>query len=201
MLLNQRFVVSHPRAIVWDFFGKMEEVVPCMPGASLTEPPAGELAKFQFNVKLGPISVSFVGDARLERDAANFRGVIRGNARDNRGDSRVKSVVEYALTEEAGGARTAVDIGVDFTLTGRLAQFSRAGIVNDLAARLTNDFAQNLEVALAAQTSVSCSPPSAAETVRVPAPKASSAEIHAGRLLVSVIWDRMVALFRSMFRR
>jgi carbon monoxide dehydrogenase subunit G len=201
MLLKQRFVVNHPRAIVWDFFGKMEEVVPCMPGASLTEPPAGDLAKFQFNVKLGPISVSFVGDAHLERDAANFRGYIRGNARDNRGDSRVKSVVEYALTEEADGARTAVDISVDFTLTGRLAQFSRAGIVNDLAARLTNHFAQNLEVALAPQTSVSCSPPSAAETVRVPAPKASSAEIHAGRLLVSVIWHRIVALFRSMFSR
>ena len=201
MLLEQRFVVSHPRAIVWDFFGKMEEVVPCMPGASLTEPPAGGLAKFQFNVKLGPISVSFVGDANLERDAVNFRGYIRGNARDNRGDSRVKSVVEYALTEEADGARTAVDISVDFTLTGRLAQFSRAGIVNDLAARLTNDFAQNLEVALVPKSTVRSSPTPAAETMRVAAPKASSAEIHAGRLLVSVLWDRMVALFRSIFGR
>jgi carbon monoxide dehydrogenase subunit G len=201
MQLKQRFVVNHPRAAVWDFFGKMDEVVPCMPGASLTEPLTGNLAKFQFNVKLGPISATFVGDAHLERDAANFRGVIRGNARDNRGDSRVKSVVEYVLTEEPDGARTAVDISVDFTLTGRLAQFSRAGIVNDLAARLTADFAQNLEVALAPQTAEDSNQPSTAEAAPTPAPKASSSEIHAGRLLVSIIWSRIKALFRSIFGR
>ena len=197
MQLKQRFGVNHPRAVVWNFFGKMDEVVPCMPGASLIAPPADNVAKFQFKVKLGPISVTFVGEAQLERDAANFRGVIRGNGRDNRGDSRVKSLVEYVLTEEAGAARTAVDINVDFTLTGRLAQFSRAGIVNDLAARLTADFARNLEVALAPQAAVHPRLPPTAET----APAPISSEIHGGRLLASVIWSRIKALFRSIFGR
>ena len=172
-----------------------------MPGASLTEPPAGNLAKFQFNVKLGPISVTFVGDAEVERDDQNFRGVIRSNARDNRGDSRVKSTVEYALAEEAGGASTAVDISVDFTLTGRLAQFSRGGIVNDLAARLTAAFAQNLEVALApTAAAVDSAALPAAEPAPVPRP-ASANEINAGGLLVSVLWSRIKAFFRSLFGR
>jgi carbon monoxide dehydrogenase subunit G len=201
MQLHQRFVVNHPRPVVWDFFGKLDEVTPCMPGASLTEPTAGNLAKFKLNVKLGPISATFVGDAQLVPNAENFRGVIRGNARDNRGDSRVKSVVEYVLTEDAGGNRTAVDISVDFTLTGRLAQFSRAAIVNDLAARLTADFAQNLEVALAPQTAVDSSLPPTAETEPAPTPKADARELHAGRLLVSVIWSRIKALLRSVFGR
>jgi carbon monoxide dehydrogenase subunit G len=173
-----------------------------MPGASLTEPPAGNLAKFKLNVKLGPISATFVGDAEIERDDANFRGLIRGNSRDNRGDSRVKSLVEYTLTEEAGGARTAVDIGVDFTLTGRLAQFSRAGIVNDLATRLTADFAQNLEHALAPMAAAG--EPASAGAAATPAPtppKAGASEINAGQLLFSVIWSRIKALFRSLFGR
>ena len=205
MQLKQRFVVTHRRDLVWDFFGKLDDVVPCMPGASLTEPAAGNLAKIQFAVKLGPISVVFVGDAELDRDAENFRGIIRGNARDNRGDSRVKGVVDYVLTEEDGGARTAVDISVDFTLTGRLAQFSRAGIVNDLAARLTTAFAQNLEVALAPTIAVASAASPAAESGTAPAPPpalgGTSSEIHAGRLLFSVLWSRITALFRSIFGR
>lgn len=220
MELKQQFFVNHPRAVVWDFFGRMAEVAPCMPGAALTEPPAGDLAKFKLNVKLGPISATFVGDAEVERDDAAFRGVIRGNSRDNRGDSRVKSVVEYVLTDEPGGARTIVDITIDFTLTGRLAQFSRAGIVNDLATRLTADFARNLENALAPMaaaqsgqpagagvTSASGAPASAgaaasAATATEPAPpKASASEINAGQLLLSVIWGRIKALFGSLFRR
>lgn len=201
MQLHQRFIVNHPRPVVWDFFGKLDEVTPCMPGASLTEATTGNLAKFKLNVKLGPISATFVGDAQLEPDVEKFRGVIRGNARDNRSDSRVKSVVEYVLTEDAGGSRTAVDISVDFTLTGRLAQFSRAGIVNDLAARLTADFAQNLEVALAPQAAVDSTLAPTAETVPAPTPKVGTRELHVGRLLVSVIWSRIKVFLRSVFGR
>src|SRR5689334_5019687 len=120
MELKQRFIVAHPRESVWDFFGRMEDVTPCMPGASLSEPPANDRAKFKLNIKLGPISAVFVGDAEVERKPADYRGIIRGNARDSRGDSRVKGVVNYALTSESGGRATAVDIDVEFTLTGRL---------------------------------------------------------------------------------
>src|SRR4051794_18921440 len=123
MQLKQRFVVAHPRELVWDFFGRMEDVTPCMPGASLTDPPEGNHAKFKLSVKLGPINAAFAGDAELERDAEKYKGIIRGTARDTRGDSRVKGVVDYTLTPEAAGSSTVVDIDVDFALTGRLAQF------------------------------------------------------------------------------
>ena len=132
----------------------------------------------------------------------------------------MKSVVEYVLAEEAGGARTAVEISVDFTLTGRLAQFSRAGIVNDLAARLTADFAQNLENALAPMAAANSGQPAgdgaasasgapasagaaanAATTADPAPPKASASEINAGQLLLSVIWGRIKALFGSLFGR
>jgi carbon monoxide dehydrogenase subunit G len=212
MQLKQRFVVAHSRELVWTFFGRMEDVTPCMPGAALTEAPAGNQAKFKLNVKLGPISAAFVGDAELERDAPNYRGVIRGAARDSRGDSRVKGVVNYTLTP-ANGSATAVDIDVDFALTGRLAQFSRGGIVNDLAGRLTAEFARNLETALNAEVAPRAAQAAAGAATSTPAsseattpkssaqPKPAAQELNAGRLLFSVIRDRIIALLRSIFRR
>ncbi len=215
MELRQRFVVTHPREVVWAFFGRMEDVTLCMPGASLREPPADNHAKFKLNIKLGPIGAAFVGDALVERDSESYRGIIRGNARDSRGDSRVKGVVNYALTSEGGGRSTAVDIDVDFSLTGRLAQFSRAGIVNDLAGRLTADFARNLETALNVKTDSAGTPAEGATTqaarevagtppgVSKPLPEAAAApaELNAGTLLLSVIWGRIKAFLSSIFRR
>ncbi|HJU24661.1 MAG TPA: SRPBCC family protein [Casimicrobiaceae bacterium] len=208
MQLRQRFSVAHPRAQVWDFFGRMEEVTPCMPGAALVEPPVGNAAKFKLSVKLGPITAAFVGDAEVERDGNQYRGVIRGNARDNRGDSRVKGVVDYALTDESNGHATEVDINVDFTLTGRLAQFSRAGIVNDLAARLTADFARNLESALANQSKERELERIADTSETTSAPRVASAQapagenqLKAGNLLLAVLWHRIKALFSAFFAR
>lgn len=201
MQIKQRFVVAYPRTVVWEYFGRFDEVTRCMPGASLTEAVVGNHAKFKLNVKLGPISATFAGESEFERDAERFCGVIRGNARDTRGDSRVKGVVEYVLSEEADRAGTGVDISVDFTLTGRLAQFSRAGIVNDLAARFTEDFAKNLAAALAAEAPSAAGAPPNAERASEPAPAQSVSEINAGTLVLSVIWNRIKAFLRSIFGR
>lgn len=207
MQLNQRFSVAHPRAAVWAFLGRMDEVTPCMPGASLTEPSTGDAAKFKLNVKLGPITAAFAGDAAVERHPEDFCGVIRGNARDSRGDSRVKGIVEYALQDESNGSATSVELNVDFTLTGRLAQFSRAGIVNDLAARLTADFARNLESALARQAqsafperTASAGEPTTA-TAAAPMPPTLENELKAGSLLIGVLWHRIKNLFGAIFVR
>jgi carbon monoxide dehydrogenase subunit G len=184
----------------------MEEVTPCMPGASLTEPPTGGTAQFKLNVKLGPIAAAFVGDAQVERHPEDFRGVIRGNARDSRGDSRVKGIVDYALQDESNGSATGVEINVDFTLTGRLAQFSRAGIVNDLAARLTADFARNLETSLSRQghgatTAPTASADQATTAAAAAPPPQRENELKAGSLLIGILWDRIKALFGAIFAR
>ena len=201
MQIKQRFVVAYARAVVWDYFGRMDEVARCMPGAALTEPVVDNRAKFKLDVKLGPISAAFVGESEVERDAQRFCGVIRGSARDARGDSRVKGVVEYALTDEPDHVGTGVDISVDFSLTGRLAQFSRAGIVNDLATRFTADFAKNLAAALAAEAAPAAGEPPGIEPASGPAAAEGASELNAGRIVLSVIWNRIKALLRSILGR
>ncbi len=66
---------------------------------------------------------------------------------DRKSSSRVKGVASFAL-EEAGAGETRVDVKVDYTIGGTLAQFSRGGIVKELATRMTEAFASNLKAKL-----------------------------------------------------
>jgi carbon-monoxide dehydrogenase small subunit len=189
MKLNQSFVVQHPRAVVWDYFGRIADVSQCMPGASVTVPEGGSPVGFTLAVKLGPISTAFAGSSEVERDDKLFRGVIRGSGQDRHSNSRTKGEIEYRLLEEQDGCATRVDIAVDYSLAGSLAQFSRESIVNDVAARLTAEFAANLQARLDATSSSTETKPVAAK------------QLNAGSLILPVIWARIKAFFAGLFRR
>ena len=188
MKLSQSFVVQHPRAVVWDYFGRIADVSQCMPGASVTVPEGDAPVGFTLAVKLGPISSAFAGSCQVERDDALFRGVIRGSGQDRRSNSRTKGEIEYRLLEEQNGRATRVDIAVEYSLAGSLAQFSRGTIVNDVASRLTAEFAANLQARLDATSSSSEAKPVAAK------------QLNAGSLILPVIWTRIKAFFAVFFR-
>jgi carbon-monoxide dehydrogenase small subunit len=181
--LEQSFVVRHPRARVWAMFEDVERVAACMPGAALTEPPRDGQLKGRIAIKLGPMGATFAGEAALALDEAAYQGVIEGSGRDKRSATRAKGRVAYRLVEVEGGAATRVEVTVAFSLAGPLAQFSRAGIVTDLAARLTAAFAENLLAQLDAEASGQTAPPP------------TEAKLDAGGLLFSVLWARIKALF------
>jgi len=178
-VLRQSFTVDHPRERVFAFFGQLDEVVACMPGAALTEAPRNGHLRGRLRIKLGPIAADFTGEAEIERDPASHRGVIRGRGRDSRTSSTAIGEVSYVLVEERAGAATRVDIEVDYALRGALAQFSRSGIVNDLAERLTTAFARNVEARLSG---------GADSWNEAAAPRP---ELDAGSLILSVLRTRI----------
>ncbi len=181
--LAQSFVVRHPRARVWAMFEDVERVAACMPGAALTEPPRDGQLVGRIAIKLGPMSATFAGAATLALDQAAYQGTIEGSGRDKLSATRAKGRIAYRLFELEGGAATRVAVEVAFSLAGPLAQFSRAGIVTDLAARLTAAFAENLQAQLDAETGGQAAPPP------------HDAKLDAGGLLISVLWARIKALF------
>jgi carbon-monoxide dehydrogenase small subunit len=146
--INQSFVIAQPQRQVWDFLAQVERVVPCMPGATLSGS-RGDRLQGQLAIKLGPIAAAFNGEARVIRDAAMQRGMILGAGRNRLSASRASAEIEYRLSAEQGGAATRVDIAVRALLLGPLAQFGRSTIVGDLAARISDIFARNLERRLA----------------------------------------------------
>ncbi|HYG84990.1 MAG TPA: SRPBCC family protein [Azospirillum sp.] len=205
--ISQSFTVHFPRERVWRALGDIERVIGCMPGAALTKPPEGNKVFGQMKVKLGPISAAFAGEGQLTMDDSTYTGVVHGQGLDQKNNSRAKADVTFAAVEEGGSTR--VDLTVDFTLTGMLAQFSRGGIVQEIAQRLTAEFARNLEARLAAEVPPSTTAAvSAASTGPAPGPEVSAEptpepakELNAVALLWAIVRDWVKGLLSSILGR
>lgn len=179
--IEERFVVAHPRDAVWDFFGRVDEVAACLPGAVLDAAPSPERVEGRFRVKLGPVAAEFRGVADIKRDADTYSGRIRGAGSDRLSDSATRGEIVYRLAAIDAGSTT-VEIDVGYVLTGMLAQAGRSGLVRDVAHRLVHAFAGNLEAKLSGG-----------------ADAAPAAELKAGRLLLSVMADRLKRLARELW--
>jgi len=199
MQIEQSFDLNFERALIWEFFKQLDSVTECMPGASLLEPPTSEHAKFKIKVKLGPISTDFEGDVQLSNDDVNFSGLVQGKANDRRNNSSISGNVRYCLLSQETSKLTTVKIFVDFDIVGRLAQFSRSGVVTELASRMTMDFANNLEKKLTVIAHIKDGI-SVTNLQSQSANSSSSNEYQIGGLVTSVIWERVKIFFRSLFK-
>ena len=188
--LRQSFSVDHSRDDVWAFFGRLGEVTTCLPGTSLIGTPTDDHVEPRIRIKVGPIIAEFEGVADAVRDASNHSGTIRGSARDTRSSSTTRGEIRYRLHEDQDAAATRVDVEVGYTLTGPLAQFGRSAIVQEIAARMTETFARNLQARLDRGDS-------GTGAGQAPAP----AELDAGSLVFSVVWGRIRAFFRRLLHR
>ncbi|WP_250436571.1 2Fe-2S iron-sulfur cluster-binding protein [Caballeronia sp. ATUFL_F2_KS9A] len=180
--IDDSFVVPFALDKVWAFMGDLPSVTSCLPGAELVEHD-GESVKGKIAIKFGPMSANFAGAARLERDDAAHRAVMRGAGQDNISRSRANGDVTYALTSEGGGAQTRVAVTLEYMLQGPLAQFSRSGLVKDFVRRMIADFGARIT----AQLGGNAAPEAALSS--------SSAKFNAGSLVWSVIWARIKQLF------
>lgn len=189
--IAQSFAVGFPREQVWRMLADVERVVTCMPGASLTRPPEGGKLLGEMRVKLGPIVAAFAGEGDLVMNDATYTGTIRGQGMDRKNNSRVRAEVEFKASDE--GTATRVEIAVDFSLTGTLAQFSRGALVQEITQRLGAEFARNLEARLAAASAPACQP------AKVPATAGEA--LNAGTLAWTMIRDWIRGLFARLFGR
>ncbi len=184
---EQSFVVKYPIDEVWDFFGRVKDVAACLPGATITNEKDGRDITGKMRMRVGPIAAEFSGVAEIERDPAAYAGKIRGAGRDVRSSSATRGVIDYRLTRGNDPRTTQVNLSVGYVLTGALAQFSRSNLVRDIANRLTEAFARNVEARL-----------SAPEGAGQPA---AAQELNAGSLVFSVLSERLKAFFRRMLGR
>jgi aerobic carbon-monoxide dehydrogenase small subunit len=184
---KQSFVIAHPIEEVWAFFSQVEGVAACLPGASLDGGEKDGRVNGKIRVKAGPISAEFSGVAHITRNDETRRGTIVGSGRDARSDSATRGMIVYSVKSDEGGSGSRIDVDVGYTLTGMLAQFSRSGLVQDVASRLTAAFARNLEARLSAAGDVATPP-----VVR---------ELNAGSLMWTVLLDRVKSAFGKVFGR
>jgi carbon monoxide dehydrogenase subunit G len=173
MRLEQSFDVPVPAATAWKFFLDLEQVAPCMPGATLTGYDGTGFSGL-VKVKLGPISLSYKGNGRfVERDEPGKRVSFIASGQDSRGAGGASARVTAVLHETNGGTSTTVKVVADLDIAGRAAQFGR-GMIADVSGKLVKQFADCLARTIAAAPVEVPAPVAAAPVVSAPAVPAPS---------------------------
>jgi carbon-monoxide dehydrogenase small subunit len=185
--VKEHFTVAHPPAAVFDIFGEVAAVATCLPGVSLIGVPTPDRAEGTIRVKIGPVAANFRGAARIERMPETWSGRIVGIGNDQRSRSSTQGEIRYRLVPLEQGAATQVEVAIGYSLRGLLAQIAREGLVRELVARMTADFAGNLNRLLSGTT-----PESSAK---------SAAELNGLSLLAGVLRRRAGRIFRRIRRR
>jgi len=186
MEITQRFTINQPIDVVWRAFSDVRLVADCLAGAEITDIPDDSHCSGRFVVKLGPISASFKGGAEIIRDDTNYTGMFEGKGLDQQSGSRSQGKIAYELSQENDGRETVIAIKAEFILSGALAQFGRSSLINDIAGRLTADFANTLQQKLSGTTTGEIQ-------------RAMAQDVHAFSLLGSVFWNRIVSVFKRLF--
>ena len=163
MELNNEFRVAVPAAKTWEVLTDVERVAPCLPGATLLSVDGDEFTG-AVKVKVGPITVSYKGEAVFqEKDAAAQRVVLKASGKETRGNGSAAALVTAQLKDE--GDATSVVITTDLTISGKAAQFGR-GVLADVSTNLIGQFAKRLEAELlgdSAPSAATAAPASAAD--------------------------------------
>lgn len=146
MELEHSFIVPVPKERAWDVLLDVERVAPCMPGATL-DSVDGDDIRGKIKVKVGPISMIYVGTAQIvERDEK--AGIVRIDAsgKETKGAGTASASVRSLLEDR--GLQTHVTVLTTLNVTGKPAQFGR-GMMNEVGGKLLSIFASNLAAMLA----------------------------------------------------
>jgi carbon monoxide dehydrogenase subunit G len=181
MKLENGFEVPAPRERAWALLMDVPRVIPCMPGAELTETLADDHWKADVAVKLGPVRLSFDADVvREEVDEVSGAVALVARARERRGRGGATARIRSTLSTSDSGTR--VDIVTDLSLTGAVARYGRA-LVEDVSQQLVEEFANCLQSQLA--------------VAPADAPPKPPREPRGISLLLRAIWRRLTRRFRK----
>ena len=155
MQLEHQFTVPVPRDQAWDVLMNVEQIAPCMPGATLDSVDGDEFAG-RVKVKVGPIQVTYAGKARFEvADKEAGRAVIWASGRESRGSGTAQATIHTQLHED--GDSTRVEVVTDLDITGRPAQFGR-GVMVEVGNKILGQFTDCLEAQIQAGKAAEAAP-------------------------------------------
>jgi uncharacterized protein len=148
MEITNSFAVKASPDVVYEFLLDVNNVVSCVPGAELSEVVDPNTFKGKVRIKVGPVTVSYNGTARItSRDAATRTATLEAEGKETTGSgsAQAKTVMSVA----ADGDTSTVTLATDFTVVGRVAQFGR-GIMEDVSRHLVGQAAECIQSKLEA---------------------------------------------------
>lgn len=146
MRLTNTFSVRATPDVAWTALSDLPRMAECIPGAKVVEQD-GEVYTGYVDVKVGPVGLTLHGTAMLiECDHDARRMVVKGVARDRKGQGSADALITVTARESAG--HTEVNVITDLELGGRIAQFG-AGVINKVSSRIIGQFVKRLDAMIA----------------------------------------------------
>lgn len=202
--LRQTFQVRAPVDTVWAFMLNPQNVVACMPGASLTQVIDDKTFVGAVKVKVGAVTAQYQGTITyVETDRA--AGVVRMLAEGKeRGGGTVRGTIVSQLAAIDGGASTSVETSSSVDLTGKIAQVGR-GMIEGVSGQIIKMYVGNVRAMLepAAATAASPVPATGAGPPAPPpaAPPARQESINIVAVVLTTVWERARGFFKRLFGR
>lgn len=194
MKLENEFTVNAPLERTWTALLDVERVAGCLPGARVAPSDQEGIYDGQMRVKLGAMTVTYKGTVSMnEVDEASRRVVMEIEAKEVKGQGGARARMENRLTAESD-AQTRIQVGTELDVSGRTAQLGR-GMIQSVASRLLDDFAQRLEHELESPTQGNGAAP-AAEPAAAPASAGAADETPGAPAL-----DLTTAAFGALSRQ
>lgn len=166
MQIENSFAVRAAPDRVYEFLLDVNNVVSCVPGAELSEVVDPDTFKGKVRIKVGPVTVSYNGTARItSRDTGARTATLEAEGRETTGSGTAQATTIMAVA--ADGEASKVTLTTDFTVVGRIAQFGR-GIMEDVSRHLVGQAAECI------QSKLEAPPPTAAPAAESSSPGASS---------------------------
>jgi carbon monoxide dehydrogenase subunit G len=231
MKLEQSFTVAAPVEEVWDALVDVERIAPCLPGAEITGQGPDGSYEGNFTVKLGPTTASYRGSLKMDSlDEASRTATMHAKGTDKRGQGGANATIVSTLREEGGETTVDVitdftitgrlarfgrggmieDISKrmmrDFsqclqaTLTTEPAPEAPAEAAPAEAAPAEAEAAVASAGGAAAEASAAQAPPAAPPPRPAVQPQAAK-PVHGIRLVLSVLWERVVRFFARLVGR
>ncbi len=191
MEFDNSFEVPLPVAEAWVVLMDIERIVPCLPGAELTEKVDDSNFKGSVSVRLGPVALTFAGRASFEdRDDEAYSARVKAQGSDSKGRGGANADVTFSLVP-AGDAATTVEIHTNLQLSGSVAQYGRGfGMITDVSSQIIGKFADCLREQLAQAEA----PPGAE-----PAPPPQAAPVSVTSVGFRALWNAIVRSIKKMF--
>jgi len=175
MKMQQEFSVAEPVSAVWKFFDEPEAVAGCLPGVEEVTVLDEDNVQVRATQSLGPMTATFEAKVtvleRVTEELIRFRATGK-SVRGAVGNLRTENTVRLRATADG----TSVVVDGDLVLAGALGSVGQK-VVSRQAAKVTAEFAANLQRALNGESPQSLAParPPAAAQVLQPAQAAPAA--------------------------
>lgn len=153
MEFTNQFHVPLPVDEAWILLTDIPRVMPCLPGATLKGTRGEGQYLGSILVKLGPIKLSFDGQAEFVRkDDKQHIAWLKGSGLDPKGRGSAESEFNFALLSAPGGG-TDVTVTTSLQLSGAVAQYGRgSGMIAEVASHILKQFERNLAASLQIET-------------------------------------------------